>query len=1015
MTVFQPFRINIAESPILTTISGSVSTAKTGYIKIFFQNLAGTNLGSVSSQFNITASQGLRVTIPQNMVKTGELPERYIIGYSTTGNDNTFIQIASIKALDSTGELLALPSSVDITTEDGFNSNLSASSFNTLPSNVQSGKLAVVLDTGAYYQYLNNVWISFWKGNTQLIEPVNVDSTGGYLQDSISLNTFTENIFYAANGNFSRSFYIGYLNDGASPIPSSTLVGLVVLINGVPNSSLAERLEIRLRGYVSLSTGELDTSSAVGYPTLIWNGSRDSGFIIPTDLPSQSVALFSVRFKYNASELSTVQPNSSIALDLFLYTQGSTQADYGAFTGNFIADIGEYLAVTPSTGLALNIASGQALVGKRQSTIKQPQVISQLLNNTINQKLIIDSEINARIEQSAYVLRSNEAVLAVVDTIPANIISTAKSISVPASGGIQISLINYITSNKIRSDYPDEYIAGKAGTFNVDNINVYLYNGTTYYKYTLLAANIANQIITITDLPNTTPSLPVSSANEYGLYKPDSYTLSSLSGNLPVGTYQVYIEYQWLNTSVTRIQAKSSTFTIKKLGTFVNTLSATPKYDAIVLSELGYDPTTQSNEIVLFNKNNELAYRTEDNGLVKLLSNLGANLIFANGIPSDTLGTNNDVYFNIALGTVYKKAAGSWGSIQLDLVITSELVSILTSYVTQSALNTTLNNYTTATQLNNAIANFINQSQGDARYLQLSNANETIDDRAAALLTTGAHTGITFAYDDDGNKLNATVTATSSGGDMTKAVYDTNNNNAADRADSLTGIGAAANNTYYGKNSAGTEGFFAPPAGAGTGDMLKSTYDTNNSGAVDAAESVSGIEAAASNTYYGKNGAGTPGFFALPAGGSSSAITTSVVALTSPQSIPRVVDTPISFPTPGSDPLGVYSSSTPSTLTVPAAGTYLIGYRLLLDTNAAGGPAISDFAITLKIGDSEEVMSFRGNIPANSSQPGTSLSGVFVLSANTQIRLFVYQNSGGALSTYNNFGSAPRISITKLS
>ena len=55
--------------------------------------------------------------------------------------------------------------------------------------------------------------------------------------------------------------------------------------------------------------------------------------------------------------------------------------------------------------------------------------------------------------------------------------------------------------------------------------------------------------------------------------------------------------------------------------------------------------------------------------------------------------------------------------------------------------------------------------------------------------------------------------------------------------------------------------------GGGSGDMLKSVYDTDDDGVVDEAEAVDGVDAAGNSKYYGTDGSGTPGFYSLPAGG----------------------------------------------------------------------------------------------------------------------------------------------------
>lgn len=50
-----------------------------------------------------------------------------------------------------------------------------------------------------------------------------------------------------------------------------------------------------------------------------------------------------------------------------------------------------------------------------------------------------------------------------------------------------------------------------------------------------------------------------------------------------------------------------------------------------------------------------------------------------------------------------------------------------------------------------------------------------------------------------------------------------------------------------------------------SGDMLKSTYDTDNDGVVDAAEAIAGSPTA--SQYYGTNSSGTKGFYTLPTAG----------------------------------------------------------------------------------------------------------------------------------------------------
>lgn len=67
-----------------------------------------------------------------------------------------------------------------------------------------------------------------------------------------------------------------------------------------------------------------------------------------------------------------------------------------------------------------------------------------------------------------------------------------------------------------------------------------------------------------------------------------------------------------------------------------------------------------------------------------------------------------------------------------------------------------------------------------------------------------------------------------------------------------------------------TEEYVMNNIGTGSGDMLKSIYDTNNDGKVnlaenaDSADSITGVQNINDNSYYGKDASGSVGFHALP-------------------------------------------------------------------------------------------------------------------------------------------------------
>jgi IPT/TIG domain/Repeat of unknown function (DUF5907) len=68
--------------------------------------------------------------------------------------------------------------------------------------------------------------------------------------------------------------------------------------------------------------------------------------------------------------------------------------------------------------------------------------------------------------------------------------------------------------------------------------------------------------------------------------------------------------------------------------------------------------------------------------------------------------------------------------------------------------------------------------------------------------------------------------------------------------------------------------------GGGSGDMLKSTYDTNNNGVVDRATTIDGLSSAGNRKYVGTNASGTAGIHSLPATPTASEIALSSTTAT---------------------------------------------------------------------------------------------------------------------------------------
>lgn len=124
----------------------------------------------------------------------------------------------------------------------------------------------------------------------------------------------------------------------------------------------------------------------------------------------------------------------------------------------------------------------------------------------------------------------------------------------------------------------------------------------------------------------------------------------------------------------------------------------------------------------------------------------GSGVTFGINAPDNASGNQGDIYIRTT-GEIYSRSASTW-DLQIDFVSQAELTAALSAAIT---------NHETATDPHTV---YLTQARGDARYPLLTALNESIDDRVAALLLSGAN--ITLTYNDAANTF--TVASTASGG-----------------------------------------------------------------------------------------------------------------------------------------------------------------------------------------------------------------------------------------------------------
>jgi len=288
-----------------------------------------------------------------------------------------------------------------------------------------------------------------------------------------------------------------------------------------------------------------------------------------------------------------------------------------------------------------------------------------------------------------------------------------------------------------------------------------------------------------------------------------------------------------------------------------------------------------------------------------------------------------------------------------------------------------------------------------------------------------------------------------SGGDMTKAVYDIDENDIVDNAEKVDGVDTAGNSKYYGTDSSGTAGFHNLPAGgivdagdvtytptilsdwdgdADPGDVdnaldqLAERVDDNEGDIANKADDDTVVHDTGNETVAGEKTFST--FPKTPeeapdanyevankkyvddnSGGGDAC----KVKRTTNQAILNATATIINFTAEDYDTNSLHDNSTNNTrLTCKMAGIYHIFGCVRFESNATGSRIIN----VLKNGTDKLVSVRVESVEASGQHTTTTLSTDDELALNDYVELQVWQNSGGTLDIEVLTGSAPKFGMT---
>lgn len=582
---YTSIRTEVYPSPIISTGSGSFTSAVAGtyYFFLSAENRVGLCELSTSVSATVAAGGALSITIPTTARRSGEDIQRFILSAATVNDPSAAVMVAAYEGYDSDQVSLApLPATLVLNRDEHLKLSTTVANPTALPTGVNliNGMLRGVSSLGLVYRYQLG-YVGAADGTT-VLEP----HTGEFwIRQGYSFSTYIEDTFnvggcnqdisdvdpaivkhpeYPVDGSDGIPVRFTIANDSGAVVPAGTRVGVSVEYSGEDKSQyFSSLLKIVFEGYINLTTGELDTLAADGIGNMPGVGlpvdyqARKSNLLLQKDLPANYGYAFKLYPRFTPLQLDgQVADNTTVRVRPFLYDQAGAFSEYDP--GDHIeADAeapGKRRIVPNGLGLVAKALEGTGFVDSFSFKRVSASNVTGFALNTDDQQVVIDH--NGLVYVLTGSIPDTMALRALVGTIDGEGPASPYSSSVSLDNTKQLSVaITYPTA--VRGDYPDVIAANSNGVFNGSKVRIYVRNssGTIKYFDQTITPGLASQTFTLTGGGTTIAALPTV-ASDFGLYSATSasYTSTAVTAasTWATDTYTVAIAYLFEST-VTRI------------------------------------------------------------------------------------------------------------------------------------------------------------------------------------------------------------------------------------------------------------------------------------------------------------------------------------------------------------------------------------------------------------------------------------------------------------------------------
>jgi hypothetical protein len=526
---------------------GTTTTATNYYYAIQAANPAGANRLSAPVQVAVAAGQQLTISIPASLKLAGESWTDYLISASATGAAGTWFVLTRVPIYSPIGAVIPFPLSVTLSVDDHFALGGVAPNPAALPLNPPPGMRRGVTQNSAaqplnyYYEYVlgdttppNDLTVlpsatgRWLRVGSFSAEVPTSESVGGCDRDlALLAETDVRPISYACDGGDSPSRTYWLNNRGSADITSGQRVVASVLVNDVAQSAQFDGLVLmRFLGYANTTDGTLRTALPDATPMrgvnewkLFENNKTD--FLFEDDLgPDEAYAL---EIKLNLIPEyfgGLVPPNATVKIYPTIAKQAGSYSEAGRALGDLIYPEYDRALCIPLPGGGVRCLKGSGMVASRSFEAIAPENILSLAPNATT-RILINGDGDRFAENPIRPKLATEAVRAIVKQIAGT--SAPSNWSAPVTvtnAGLQVQ-ITY--PNTIRTNYPDQLIAGLTASPNAPLIDIYVRIGGVIRRFTEGVIPVSgSQTVTLPNWAAGTEiaALPAVPSPDFSLFSP---------------------------------------------------------------------------------------------------------------------------------------------------------------------------------------------------------------------------------------------------------------------------------------------------------------------------------------------------------------------------------------------------------------------------------------------------------------------------------------------------------------